>query len=74
MPMSYRVIVTDYLLPALVGQAGSHYESPPPEDRDARALVRLLLGRSALPDGAGPWQQALPGGRRTVWLEPTDQP
>lgn len=27
--MSYRVIVTDYLLPALVGQAGSHYESPP---------------------------------------------
>ncbi len=70
--MSYRVIVTDYLLPALVGQAGSHYESPPHEDRDARALARLLLGQSALPDGPGPWQRALPGGRRTVWLQPID--
>ncbi len=73
MSISYRVIVTDHQLPALVGQDGSHYESPPHDDRHARALVRVLLGLSALPDGLGPWQHPLPGGRRTIWLQAIDR-
>jgi hypothetical protein len=64
----YSVEVTDYLVPALVGNAGFHYESPAQDEQQARALIRLLLGSSHTPAGAGPWQQPVAGGRRRVGL------
>ncbi|HWX98100.1 MAG TPA: hypothetical protein VNZ01_14760 [Solirubrobacteraceae bacterium] len=64
----YCVEVTDYLVPALVGNAGFHYESPAQDEQQARALVRVLLGSSHTPAGAGPWQHPVPGGRRRVAL------
>jgi hypothetical protein len=64
----YRVEVTDYLVPALVGSAGFHYESPAQGEQQARALIRLLLGASRTPAGAGPWRQPVPGGCRRVAL------
>jgi hypothetical protein len=68
----YVVIVTDRLLPALVGQAGSHYESPPQDEHEARMLIRVLLGSPSTPAGAGPWQRPLAGGRRHVALRSAD--
>jgi hypothetical protein len=65
---SYRVTVTDRLLPALTGQAGSHYESPPQPEQQARALARVLLDLPASPTGQGPWRRAHAGGSRTVAL------
>jgi hypothetical protein len=64
----YVVAVTDHLLPALVGQAGCHYESPPQDEQQARMLIRVLLGSSHIPTGAGPWQRPLAGGRRDITL------
>ena len=66
----YVVTVTDRLAPALVGQAGCHYESPPQDEQQARTLIRVLLGTPRAPAGAGPWQHPLAGGRRYVTLSP----
>ena len=64
----YVVTVTDRLIPALVGQAGCHYESPPQDEQQARTLIRVLLSAPRAPAGAGPWQHPLAGGRRYVAL------
>jgi len=64
----YTVTVTDRLIPALVGQAGCHYESPPQDEQQARALIRVLLGSPRAPAGAGPWQHPVAGGRRHIAL------
>jgi len=66
----YRVLVTDRTLPALAGRAGARYGSPPHREPEALALARLLLGVGDLPNDRGPWRAAIPGGQRTVWLEP----
>jgi hypothetical protein len=71
---SYRVIVSDDVLPALVGHTGAQYESPPQDERAALALVRLLLGFPGLPDGQGPWCSAMPGGQRTIHLQAVQRP
>ena len=68
---SYRVHVTDSRLPVLAGQEGVQYASPRPQHPlDALTLAALLLGSSTLPALPGPWRRPIPGGRRTVWLEP----
>ncbi len=64
-----RVHVSDQLTAALVGREGSRYLSPPQSERDARALIALLLGRPAC-EGQGPWRQPVAGGQRLVELEP----
>jgi hypothetical protein len=71
---SYRVHVTDSVAPALAGHPGASYDSlvAHPE-ADARELARFLLASPELPDGSGPWRRAIPGGRRTVWLEPAGE-
>ena len=66
---SFRITATDYLVPALAGQAGSYYESPPQSEQQARALARILLDLSAPPCGDGPWRHARAGGSRIVTLE-----
>ncbi len=68
--IDYRVIVTDQVSPALVGNPGVNYQSMPHPHAQALALACVLLGVPRLPDEHGPWRQALPGGRRTVSLEP----
>jgi hypothetical protein len=65
----YVVTVTDHLIPALVGQAGCHYQSPPQEEQLARTLVRVLLGSARAPTNAGPWERPLAGGRRYITLD-----
>jgi len=71
-PASYRVHVNDSVAPALAGHQGASYDSPVTRpEADALALARVLLASPELPDGFGPWHRAIPGGRRTVWLEPT---
>jgi hypothetical protein len=69
---AYRVLVTDHKLAALAGCAGEGYSSPPHPELEAAALARLLLGITELPNARGPWRQAIPGGQRTVWLEPEE--
>lgn len=64
----YVVTVTDRLIPALVGQAGCHYESPSQDEQQARALIRVLLRAPRIPAGAGPWQHPVAGGRRHIAL------
>jgi hypothetical protein len=64
----YVVCVTDVLLPALVGHAGCHYESPPNPESEARLLVRVLLSSTRTPADAGPWLRPLAGRRRQVSL------
>jgi hypothetical protein len=64
----YVVTVTDRLIPALVGQAGCHYESPPQDEQQARTLIRVLLGAARIPAGTGPWQHPVAGGRRHIAL------
>jgi hypothetical protein len=68
-PTLYVVTVTDHLLPALVGQAGCHYQSPPQDEQLARTLIRVLLGAARAPANAGPWEYPLAGGRRYVTLD-----
>lgn len=68
----YSVVVTDYLVPALVGNAGFHYESPPQDEQQARMLARVLLGYRCTPAGIGPWHQPVAGGRRYVSLRRVD--
>jgi hypothetical protein len=65
-----RVIVHDQRQPALTSDRGERYDSPPQPESEALVLVRLLLGVCRLPDPHGPWQQAIPGGKRHIWLEP----
>lgn len=73
-PAVYLVHVTDSRLPALAGQEGVQYASPRPQYQlDALLLVSLLLGTSSLPTMPGPWRRAIPGGQRTVWLEPASE-
>lgn len=67
-PALYVVTVTDHLLPALVGQAGCHYQSPPQDEQLARTLIRVLLGSARAPTNIGPWEHPLPGGRRYITL------
>jgi hypothetical protein len=72
--LTYRVYVTDSRLPALAGQEGVQYASPRPQHQlDALLLVSLLLGTGSLPPMPGPWRRAIPGGQRTVWLEPAGE-
>ena len=66
----YRVLVTDRRVPELAGRAGERYSSPPHPQPEALTLARLLLDVADLPDARGPWRAAIPGGQRTVWLEP----
>ncbi len=73
--ISCRPHVTESRTPALAGHADATYASllahPMP---DAPALARLLIGSPVLPDGAGPWHRAIPGGHHTVSLEPVTEP
>ncbi len=64
----YVVEVTDVLSAALVGQAGCNYLSPPQDERQARLLIRVLLGLPRSPAGTGPWWWPMAGGRRYVVL------
>ena len=64
----YVVTVTDHLIPALVGQAGCHYRSPPQDEQLARTLIRVLLGAARIPTNAGPCERPLAGGRRYITL------
>lgn len=70
----YRVIVEEHRQAALTGNPGERYDSPPHPHPDALTLVRLLLGTSQLPDPDGPWRQAIPGGTRTIRLQPHTNP
>jgi hypothetical protein len=72
---AYLVHVTESRLPALAGQEGIQYASPRPQRQlDALLLVALLLGSGELPAMPGPWRRPIPGGQRTVWLEPATEP
>jgi hypothetical protein len=67
----YIVLVTDEPIPALVGHAGAgRYVSPPQDEEQARALVRVLTGSPRTPTGTGPWARPLAGGRRHISLRP----
>lgn len=66
----YVVLVTDHLIPALVGHAGVHYVSPPQDEHQARTLIRVLTGSTHTPVGVGPWARPLAGGRRHISLRP----
>ncbi|HWF24176.1 MAG TPA: hypothetical protein VG275_01920 [Solirubrobacteraceae bacterium] len=71
---AYLLHVSDTLAPALAGHAGASYDSPVAHpEADAFALARFLLASPVLPDDPGPWHRAIPGGRRTVWLEPAGE-
>jgi len=56
----------------LAGHDGREYTSPPHPREDALALVALLLGRPAEPDGHGEcsWSCPVAGGQRTITLDP----
>lgn len=72
----YVVIVTDHLIPALVGHAGAHYVSPPQDEDQARLLISVLIGSPQTPTSTGPWAHPVAGGRRHITLCPVagDQP
>ena len=67
-PELYVVCVTDVLATALAGSCGCHYDSPPQTESEARALIRVLLSATDVPEGAGPWLRPLAGGCRRVSL------
>jgi hypothetical protein len=68
--ISCRLHVSDSCLPAFAGHADAIYASPLADPvPNALALARLLIGS----DGARPWDRAIPGGRRTVWLAPVSE-
>lgn len=47
------------------------YQSPPHKSAaEARSLAAIILGRPQVV-GDGPWQEAIPGGQRTVRVEHT---
>jgi hypothetical protein len=62
------VRVEDTIEPALAGQTGGRYESPPQTREQAMALVRMVLGRSPDGDGIQQWTAPIAGGRRVVTL------
>ena len=66
------VHVRDQVDVTLAGHDGREYTSPPHRRADALALVALLLGRPAQPDGNGEcsWSCPLAGGQRTITLDP----
>jgi hypothetical protein len=55
----------------LTGRTDRRYRSPPQLREHALALAALLLDASGVPDGDGPWQRAVAGGRRVVSLVET---
>ncbi len=55
----------------LTGRTDRRYRSPPQLREHALCLAALLLDSPGVPDGEGPWQRALAGGRRVVWLVQT---
>lgn len=66
----WRVIVTESRCPALASSEGDRrYVSPPQSERQARALIALLADQDVSAH-SGPWQRAVAGGRRVIWLEP----
>ena len=62
------VRVEDTIEPALTGQTGGLYKSPPQTHEQAMALVRLVLGHVPDADGAKQWTAPIAGGRRVVSL------
>ncbi len=62
------VVVTDHLMPSLVGRTGVRYVSPAQEEAQARALIGVLIGSPHTPAGKGPWARAVAGGRRHIAL------
>ena len=64
------VHVRDRVNVTLAGHDGREYTSPPHQRADALALVALLLGRPAQPDGHAEcsWSCPLAGGQRTITL------
>jgi hypothetical protein len=62
------VLVEDTIEPALTEQTGGWYQSPPQTREQAMSLVRLVLGRAPVEDGARQWTAAIAGGRRVVTL------
>jgi hypothetical protein len=67
---TYTVEVHDRFSPGLTGRGDRDYASPPQSRDDALTLAALLLDAGQDPEGDGPWQRALAGGRRTVRLVP----
>jgi hypothetical protein len=68
------VRVEDTIEPALTEQMGARYQSPPQTHEQAMSLVRLVLGRAAVADGARQWTAAIAGGRRVVTLTEETKP
>ena len=65
----FQVEVADRYTPGLTGRSDRDYVSPPQPRDAALTLAAFLLDSPATaPDGDGPWQRALAGGRRTVRL------
>jgi len=64
---NYRVLVTDHITPGLANGDGSHYESPPQTEQQARSLLAVLVGAEHR-DRCGPWRQAIAGGQRIIEL------
>jgi hypothetical protein len=65
---TFAVEVSDRFSPGLTGRHDRDYASPPQTREDALTLAALLLDAGADPEGDGPWQRAIAGGRRTVRL------
>jgi hypothetical protein len=60
------VEVSERFSAGLTGRTDRSYRSPPQLREHAVALAALLLDAPGVPDGDGPWQRAIAGGRRTV--------
>ena len=64
----YVVRVSDAVDESLAGHRGVDYCSPELSREAALALVELLAGTRASPNGAAVWTLAVAGGRRTITL------
>lgn len=60
------VEVSEQFSAGLTGRTDRRYRSPPQLREHALTLAALLLDAPGIPDGNGPWQRAIAGGRRTV--------
>ena len=67
---AFMVEVRDRFSAGLTGRTDRDYASPPQSREDALTLAAMLLDAGVQPEGDGPWQRALAGGRRTVRLTP----